>query len=172
MLSKPVCRWIVLCVSMLACALAPAGATVTELKPPDSAALIARHEYAVVQTTSTAPPLAAMTEGERVVARVMVRHDLLRGLMAGCAKLFPDQAQGYQQATEDWRAARHSALNDAARLMLTRSSRDDAREVSQLVEAEKKALQLWQVQQLGISLQRAPLATDCARMAKHLPEAS
>jgi hypothetical protein len=52
MLSKPVCRWIVLCVSVAACAVATAAASVTELKPSEMAAFVARHEYVVVQMTS------------------------------------------------------------------------------------------------------------------------
>jgi hypothetical protein len=109
-----------------------------------------------------------MTEGERAVVRVMVRHDLLRGLMAGCTKLFPDQALSYQQAMNAWRATQDSVLNDAARVLLKRSGRDDAREMSQFVDLERTALQQWQVQQLGIAMQRAPLETDCARMAQNL----
>lgn len=276
MLSKLTRHWLVLCASMAACALASAAAAVTELKPSELAAFVARNEYVVVQMTSPdasctycigadkifdqasalsldvpiafarvqwspwnkypdfgplvkvlgmpmqvvfrhgkvigeaagrqdhpqtlitridaivhksavakadrneearrsptptrpAPSAAAMTEGDRAVARVMVRHDLLRGLIAGCTKLFPDQALNYQQALNAWRAARQSALDAAARWMLTRSSRDDAREMTQLVDSEKNALQQWQVQQLGISMRRAPLETDCARMAQNLP---
>ncbi|MDP2371653.1 thioredoxin family protein [Rhodoferax sp.] len=216
MLSKPVRRWMVWCVSMAACAAASAAASVTELSVAELAAFVTRHEYVVVQMTSPdarctycigadkifdqasalsldvpmafarvqwspwskmpdlrplvdvqgvpthyvfrhgkligevmgkqdhpqalisriqaivhkpvaapaagseeprrgpppsppAPPWVAMTDGERLVARVMARHDLLRGLMAACTKLFPDQAPVHQQAMEVGRREARSA---------------------------------------------------------------
>ncbi len=115
------------------------------------------------------PIRQAMSEKETALTRLWIRRDFLQGITTACAKLFPDQANLYEQSFTSWQEARKTALNDAARVMLVRSSREDAKETTKLATDEEKALQEWQVKQLGIPLDKKPLAADCAKIAKNLP---
>jgi hypothetical protein len=117
---------------------------------------------------SSTPGATAMSADEVALTRLGIRHDFFEALTSACAKLFPDHAKGYRESFLAWRGPRQTALDDSAKLMLTRTSRDDSREMTKLVDSEKKTLQAWQTTQLGISMKQAPRAADCAKIAKNM----
>jgi hypothetical protein len=65
---------------------------------------------------------------------------------------------------DGWRSANEAALKQSTLLMISRTSREDAKAMGPLVEQEKKTLQAWQTGKLGISMQTAPAIGDCDKL--------
>ena len=118
--------------------------------------------------SATALPHTPMTPEQRDATRVMIRRDFFAAVTQACAKMFPKQADQYQQGFDQWRSTRKDKLSQGELLLLTRSSREEANETSVLAEAEKKSIQAWQVDKLGIPMDRAPQVKDCAKIASSL----
>ena len=114
--------------------------------------------------SANATPHTPMTSEQRDATRVMIRRDFLAAVTQACAKMFPQQADQYQQGFDQWRSSRKDKLSQGELLMLTRSSREDANETTALAEAEKKSIQSWQVDKLGIPMDRVPKVNDCDKL--------
>jgi hypothetical protein len=129
------------------------------------------HDYAVVTMTRAsagATPHTPMTAEQQDATRLMIRRDLLAGVTQACAKMFPAQANQYQKSFDGWRSARKDKLGQGELLLVTRTSREDANEMAALTEAEKKTLMAWQVDKLGIPMDRPPQVKDCDKIAASL----
>ena len=112
-----------------------------------------------------------MTPAQQDVTRLMIRKDFFTAVTSACGKMFPQQADQYRKALDKWQAPRKDKLDQASTLMVTRVSRADAAETSALVDVEKKVLQSWQVDKLGIPMTRKPEVTDCDKLAASLDSA-
>ncbi|TWI69793.1 hypothetical protein IP91_00866 [Pseudoduganella lurida] len=113
-------------------------------------------------TSAPAPkPLAA---DDSAALHTMVRRDLLRGVMAGCASRFAAGAGRYQGAIAQWEAPRKAALDKGAMLLLTGGA-----DMHALATEEQTALQKWQANELGIPMSKKIEAADCDRFAAALP---
>lgn len=115
-----------------------------------------------------AAPHVPMTAEQRDATRVMIRRDFLASVTQACSTMFPKQASQYQKALEQWRGSRKDTLSQGELLMVTRTSREDANETAALAEAEKKAIMAWQVDKLGIPMDRAPQVKDCDKITSSL----
>ena len=73
-------------------------------------------------------------------------------------------AASYRQALDTWRTTNDAALKQSTLLMISRTSREDAKAMGPLVEQEKKTLQAWQTGKLGISMRTAPAIADCDKL--------
>jgi len=125
---------------------------------------------AVAAPAAPATPLSAE---EQRLTRLMARKDLLGGIVSFCSSAFPAAAPGMQDAYTAWQATHKNALDQAAVVMMTRSSRGDANAASALVRDEQQRLQAWTVGNLGIAQDRKPTAEDCDKIGrglKSLPE--
>jgi hypothetical protein len=143
-----------LCKTLIACAiLAVANVDAAPVSAPASA---------------SAPSHAPMTAGERDATRVMIRRDMFDAVTQACAKMFPTRAEQYQKAFTQWRSARDKQLKQGELLLITRVSREDAQETSALTRAEEKAIKTWQVDKLGIPMDRAPQRKDCDKITSSL----
>ncbi len=128
--------------------------------------------YDATQKQAQAGPAhTPMTAAQQEFTRLMIRKDFFTSVTSACGRMFPQQAEQYKKALEQWQAPRKDKLNQASMLMVTRSSREDAAETSALVELEKKVLQSWQVDKLGIPMTRAPDLKDCDKLAASLDKA-
>lgn len=110
---------------------------------------------------------APMSPEQQDVMRLMIRRDFFKVVTSACAKLFPSQAGQYSLAFDQWSATRKDTLNQAATVMLTHSSSETAA----IFEAEKKTLQTWQVEKLGVPMDRDPKVKDCDKFAAGLDSA-
>ena len=118
-----------------------------------------------------APPHVPLTSTQQVLTRLMIRRDFFAAVTGACGRLFPAQAEQYKKALDAWQVPRKDQLNQASRLMLMRSSREDAAETTALTGVEKTLLQSWQVEQLGVPMTRKPELKDCNRIAASLESA-
>jgi hypothetical protein len=109
-------------------------------------------------------PAVPLSDAERGAVRLGIRRDFLSAVSAACGKRFPQHAASYQQAVDGWRSANEAALKQSTLLMISRTSREDAKAMGPLVEQEKKTLQAWQTGKLGISMQTAPAIGDCDKL--------
>lgn len=115
-----------------------------------------------------APAAAPMSAEEEKLMRLLARKDLLGGIASYCAQSFPASAKGMQDAYDAWQQSRKRELDQAALLMLTRSSREDAQAAGALVRDEQRKLQAWTRDSLGIAQERKPTAADCDSIARGL----
>ena len=117
-------------------------------------------------------PSAPFNETDKAALRLMVRRDALKLVTGMCASRFPDHARTYHDALLAWSGSRQASLNQAAALMLARTSRADASAIGKLADDEQKAMQAWHSGKLGLSMQQAPTMADCDKIAfglKDLP---
>lgn len=117
---------------------------------------------------AAAAPVAPMSPEEARLTRLMARKDLLGGIVGFCAHAFPATAPGVQEAYAAWQAAHKTGLDQAAVVMMTRTSRADASAAGALVRDEQQRLQAWTVDSLGIAQDRKPTATDCEKIGRAL----
>jgi serine protease inhibitor ecotin len=125
-----------------------------------------KHYAATVPAAASgsAAPHTPMTAEQRDASRVMIRRDYLASVTQACATMFPKQAGQYQKALDQWRSPRKDKLSQGELLMVTRTSREDANETTLLAEAEQKTIKAWQVDKLGIPMDRAPQVKDCDKI--------
>ncbi len=114
---------------------------------------------------STSAPLSAE---EDKLTRLLARKDLIGAIVSHCAQAFPASEKKMQDAFAAWQQPRKSALDQAAMVMLTRSSREDADAAGALVRDEQQKLQTWVARDLGIPQDRKPTLDDCNRIAQGL----
>lgn len=122
------------------------------------------------QAAAPEAPSAPLSDAEQAALRQMIRRDALKLVTGMCGSRFPDHAKTYQDALQAWSGARQAGLNQAAKLMLVRTSRADAAVVGKLVETEQKAMQAWHRNKLGLSMQKAPTMADCDKIAAGLKD--
>lgn len=125
-----------------------------------------------VEPQAVAPeaPAAPLSEAEQGALRQMIRRDALKLVTGMCANRYPEHAKAYQDALQAWSGARQAKLNQAATLMLARTSRADAAAMGKLVDEERKAMQAWHTEKLGLSMQKAPTLGDCDKIAAGLKD--
>ncbi len=123
---------------------------------------------APASASATAAPHTPMTTAQRDATRLMIRRDFFAAVTQGCSKMFPKQAGQYQKALDQWRSSRKEKLSQGEMLLVTRTSREDASETTALAEAEKKMIKAWQVDKLGIPMDRAPQVKDCDKITSSL----
>jgi len=144
-----------------------------EANPKDPKDFYRELQAAVPAPAAPAAPVAPLSAEEERLTRLMARKDLLGGIVTFCARTFPATAPGVQEAYGAWQAAHQPALDEAAVVMMARSSRSDAAAASALVRDEQQQLRAWTVGSLGIGEDRKPTAADCetiGRGLKSLPE--
>lgn len=113
-------------------------------------------------------PHTPMTAAQQDATRVMIRRDFLAVVTQACSKMFPAQAGKYQKALDQWRSSRKDKLRQGELLLVTRVSREDAKETTGLAQAEKKTIMAWQVDKLGIPMDRPPQVKDCDKISSSL----
>ena len=121
------------------------------------------------------PAAAPMSAEEEKLTRLLARKDLIGGIVSYCARSFPATGNKMQGAYAAWQQSRKSDLDRAMIVMMTRTSREDARATGALVGEEQKKLQAWTAGSLGIAQDRKPTAEDCEKIARglaSLPEAA
>jgi len=152
-------------------------------RPPAAPAFLAKVDEVIAdppadrvaaepQAAAPEAPSVPLSEAEQGALRQMIRRDALKLVTGMCASRFPDRAKAYQDALQAWSGARQAGLNQAATLMLARTSRADAAVMGKLVDAEQKSMQAWHTGKLGLSMQKAPAMADCDKIAaamKDLP---
>jgi hypothetical protein len=121
-----------------------------------------------VPASASAAPHTPMTAEQRDATRVMIRRDFFAAVTQGCSKMFPKQADQYQKALDQWRGSRKDKLSQGELLLATRTSREDANETTALTAAEKEMIMAWQVDKLGIPMDRAPMVKDCDKITSSL----
>lgn len=118
---------------------------------------------------------APLSAEEDKLTRLLARKDLIGAIVSHCAQAFPASEKNMQDAFAAWQQPRKSALDQAAMVMLTRSSREDADAASALVRDEQQKLQTWVARDLGIPQDRKPTLEDCNKIAQgmaSLPDAA
>jgi hypothetical protein len=110
-----------------------------------------------------------MTPEERSLMRYWIRKDLLGSLLRGCAHSHPNQGEAYQALFRAWEDRQQDRFEAAAKLMLKRNSKQDADELSDLLEPEVRWLKAWVTNDLGISTKQEPSAEECLKIAHALP---
>lgn len=114
------------------------------------------------------PAQAQQSSEEDKLTRLLARKDLIGAIVSHCAQAFPASQKKMQDAFAAWQQPRQSALDQAAMVMLTRSSREDADAAGALVRDEQQKLQTWVARDLGIPQERKPTLEDCNRIAQGL----
>ncbi len=122
----------------------------------------------VVKEAPPPAPSAPLSAAERSAVRLGVRRDFLDAVSAACGSKFPEHAAAYKRDVQAWRASNEAGLKQANELMISRTSREDAKAMGPLIDEEKKTLQAWQTGKLGISMQKAPTMADCDKLTGSL----
>ena len=123
------------------------------------------HSPASEAPAAAQSPSSPYTSEEQRIARLGVRRDILSALAEACGSKFPEHAQQYRAAVQAWSGVNKATLDQADLLMVTRTSRADAKAMEPLIDAERKVLKAWQVNTMGISMQKAPAIGDCDKLA-------
>jgi hypothetical protein len=123
----------------------------------------------VVQAGSAlAAEAPALSEADRAAVKLGIRRDFLTAVSGACGRKFPEHASNYDNAVQVWRNTNAAKLQQADTLMVSRTSRADADAMGPLLEEEKRTLQDWQTNKLGISQQKAPSIADCDKLTGSL----
>jgi hypothetical protein len=144
-------------------------------KQPDGAAqLIARlndifnkgqpaSAVAAVQTEASALDVkpSVLSEADRELMKLQIRNSIFKSLSQSCGKQFPEQSQHFKSIHATWEKERDTSLQQAMQLVVFRTSHDFGIEMSRMLEAEVTTLKEWQVQKLGIPMQKPPTTADC-----------
>ena len=109
-----------------------------------------------------------MTATQQDVLRLYTRKDLLKELVAACARATPPKALAYEGALQTWTVAHAAALNEAAMLKLARSSRAQAAEESALAQCDMRDVEAWMAKELNITRTKGPDAHSCGALAAYL----
>lgn len=125
---------------------------------------------AAPQEAAPEAPSAPLSDAERDALRQMVRRDMLKQGTGKCASRYPDHAKAYQDALQAWSSLHQPGLNQAATLMLARTTRADADAMRKLAEEEHGAVRAWHTDKLGLSLLKVPTMADCDKIAAGLKE--
>lgn len=151
-------------------------------RPDSAAALLANIEKIrhlppapgkdVTQDAGTEPPAPApqtpLTAAQQDVLRLYTRKDLLKELVAACGKVTPPKAVVYESALQKWTVAHAAALNEAAMLKLSRSSRVEAAEETALAQRDMRDVETWMAKDLNITRTKGPDAHSCGALAAYL----
>ncbi|MDM5180906.1 hypothetical protein PO883_27370 [Massilia sp. DJPM01] len=113
-------------------------------------------------------PQAPLTAAQQDALRLYTRKDLLKELVAACGKVAPPKAAAYERALQTWTVAHAGALNEAAMLKLSRTSRDDAREEATLAQREMRDVETWMAKDLNITRTKGPGEESCNGLAAYL----
>ena len=95
----------------------------------------------------TAPPLSVT---ERIALAAYARIDLIQGALKVCAQKLPQAQAEYDARVADWRLKNKATLDTATKVFFTRTSRQDAAEMSSITNEEKNRLQLVTEKSTGI----------------------
>jgi hypothetical protein len=127
-----------------------------------------QERHRAYQEAASAKALAALSPEEAASSRRLIRKDVVGQIIAACSKEFPDVATNLQQAYDAWVQGQKPALDKAATVMLTRSSREDAHATNALVVQETDKVRAWTVDALKIPQQGKPQAESCLKFAQNL----
>ncbi|ATQ77425.1 hypothetical protein CR152_25180 [Massilia violaceinigra] len=116
-------------------------------------------------------PQAPLTAAQQDVLRLYTRKDLLKELVAACARVAPPKATAYERAFHTWTVAHASALNEAAMLKLSRTSREDASEEAALAQGEMRTVEAWMAKDLNITRTKGPGEDSCNGLTAYLEAA-
>ena len=108
-----------------------------------------------------APAATPYTDEQLGTVRLGIRGEMLGVIAGACGRRFPARAQHYSDTVQAWRQANEAQLNQAALLAMTAGSRSD---MQALIDAEQGRLKSWQVDTLGIPMNKAPLQADCDKV--------
>ncbi|NHZ93676.1 hypothetical protein F2P45_32455 [Massilia sp. CCM 8733] len=113
-------------------------------------------------------PQMPLTAAQQDVLRLYTRKDLLKELVAACGKVAPPKAVAYERALQTWTLAHAGALNEAAMLKLSRSSRAEAAEETALAQRDMRDVEAWMAKDLNITRTKGPDAQSCGALAAYL----
>lgn len=113
-------------------------------------------------------PQTPLTAAQQDVLRLYTRKDLFKELVAACGKVTPPKAVAYDRALQTWTVAHAAALNQAAMLKLSRTSRADASEETALAQRDMRDMEAWMAKELNMTRARGPDAHSCGVLAAHL----
>ena len=85
--------------------------------------------------------LPPMADADRLALGRLARRDLAKEAFERCAVANPVEAASYRSALAGWQDRHQAELNQATLLMVTRSARADAAEMSAITEAQARRLQ-------------------------------
>lgn len=138
----------------------PARDTLVHLLGPTMPASPATPAAAAVPAPA-APAATPYTDEQLRTVRLGIRGEALGVIAGACGRRFPARAQHYTDTVQAWRRANEAQLNQAALLAMTTGSRAD---MQALIDAEQGRLKSWQVDTLGIPMNKAPLQADCDKV--------
>jgi hypothetical protein len=144
-----------------------AGTFLAELQGYRDKPVTTMERHRAYQEAANAKALA-MSPEEEASSRRLIRKDVVGQIVAACSKQFPEVATNLQQAYDAWVQGQKPALDQAATVMLTRSSREDAQATSVLVGQETEKVRAWTVDALKIPQQGKPQAESCLKFARNL----
>ncbi len=88
---------------------------------------------------ASAEPAPLSTE-ERSALSMLARIDLIKAALNACAAAFPTRRDADSRRIAAWQEKNNPALQQAARLMLKRSSREDAAAMREITQAQARQL--------------------------------
>lgn len=139
-------------------------------RPPDAEQLAAKIEALLEPQAASAPVTGALSrpgplsaeQGEDI--RLGVRHTVMQAVARACGQRFAAQSDHWQAQLAGWVGKNQTALDRGARLTLQHTAAGDDSALRQLQQDEQRAVQAWQVRQLGIAMDSPPREQDCQRM--------
>lgn len=102
------------------------------------------------------------------VIRIMARKDVVGGIISACGEMFPEMKDKMQKPHAAWVQAQKPDLEKAAIVIVTYTSRKDAKLTSKLLGEEHQKLRKWAENDLGIRSDARPTADDCLKLADKL----
>lgn len=125
-------------------------------------------QAAPMQEAAQQAPTAQLSPQDERVIRIMARKDVVGGIISACGEMFPEMKDKMQKPHAAWVQAQKPDLQQAAIVMVTYTSREDAKLTSKLLGEEHQKLRKWAEHDLGIRSDARPTADNCLKLADKL----
>jgi len=125
-------------------------------------------QAAPMQPSGTQAPAAQLSAQDERLIRIMARKDVVSSLISSCGEMFPETRDKMQKPLAAWVQAQKPDLDKAAIVMVTHTTREDAKLATKLGSEEHQKLKKWAENDLGIRSDARPKADDCLKLANKL----
>ena len=125
-------------------------------------------QAAPMQEAAPQAPAAQLSAQDERLIRIQARRDIVDEFISVCGKMYPATRIEMQKPRDAWVQAQKQDLDKAAIVMLTHTSREDAKLATRLLGEEHQKLQEWARNDLGMLRDAPPKASDCLNLANKL----
>jgi hypothetical protein len=116
-------------------------ALIDRASSPEAQDAAKKKESAAIGTQPAPPEAVRLSHAEQSLLALHARHNLISAALNACADAFPARRDADSKRIATWEQKNSAALRAAARLVLERSSRQDAADMQRITQTEFEKLQ-------------------------------